>query len=94
MFSSCRHAIDQLKSAPVATDGQDAGEAVEVKWESAHGHAVASLRYGAMSRPSPTPKLRPKDVEPDDPRAAFMWKKEREYQARIKQPRYPRYGLD
>jgi hypothetical protein len=49
VFSSCTELIRQLKSAPVAADGQDAGEAVDKRWESAHGHAVASLRYGAMS---------------------------------------------
>jgi hypothetical protein len=36
------------------TGGIDAGEAVDGKWESAHGHAVASARYGGLSRPSPS----------------------------------------
>lgn len=40
-----------------------ARECVDPTWESAHGHAVASLRYGAMSRPShspiPEPELSP-----------------------------------
>jgi len=54
VFSSCEHLIEQLKSAPVATDGVQAGEAVDPKWESQHGHAHASARYGAMSRPSPS----------------------------------------
>jgi hypothetical protein len=53
VFSSCTEIVRQLKSAPVAADGQDAGEAVDKKWESEHGHAVASLRYGAMSQTGP-----------------------------------------
>jgi hypothetical protein len=55
VFKSCEHLIEQLKSAPVAEDGADFRECVDSKWESAHGHAVASLRYGAMSRPGPSP---------------------------------------
>ena len=54
VFSSCKHLIEQLKSAPVAADGVDAGEAIEPKWASAHGHAVDAARYGALSRPSPS----------------------------------------
>jgi PBSX family phage terminase large subunit len=50
----CAHLIEQLRSAPVASDGPDAGRAVEGKWEHEHGHALAALRYGAMSRPSPS----------------------------------------
>jgi PBSX family phage terminase large subunit len=53
VFSSCTELIRQLKSAPVAADGLDAGEAVDKRWESEHGHAVASLRYGAMSQTGP-----------------------------------------
>jgi phage terminase large subunit len=68
VFSSCKQLIRQLRSAPVAVDGIDAGEAVDRKWESAHGHAVAAARYGAMSRPSPSAGL--PQPEPDDPRMA------------------------
>jgi PBSX family phage terminase large subunit len=50
----CAHTVEQLKSAPVASDGPDAGRAVEGKWEHEHGHALAALRYGAMSRPAPS----------------------------------------
>ena len=71
VFSTCEHLIAQLKSAPIAEDGRDAGEAIDSKWESAHGHAVASTRYGALSRPSPSPV--PANPEPEDPRAALMW---------------------
>lgn len=54
VVSSCRHLIEQLKSAPLAADGMDAGEAVDPKWASAHGHAIDAARYGALSRPSPS----------------------------------------
>jgi phage terminase large subunit len=60
---SCVNTIEQLKSAPVASDGPDAGKAVEAKWEHEHGHAHAALRYGAMSRPAPTPAA---PQEPED----------------------------
>jgi len=63
-FSTCERLIEQLKSAPVAVDGANAGEAVDGKWESAYGHATSSARYGAMSRPSPSPM----PEEPLDPR--------------------------
>jgi hypothetical protein len=56
VFRSCKQLIAQLKSAPVAVDGVNAGECVDPKWESEHGHAHASIRYGAMSRPGPSPK--------------------------------------
>jgi PBSX family phage terminase large subunit len=51
---SCVHVVEQLRSAPVAAEGPDAGKAVDAKWEHEHGHAHAALRYGAMSRPSPS----------------------------------------
>jgi hypothetical protein len=54
VFATCRRLIDQLKSAPLAVEGLDAGEAVDPKWASAHGHAVDAARYGALSRPSPS----------------------------------------
>jgi len=63
VFNTCAHLIGQLKSAPIAAEGVNAGEAVDAKWESAHGHAVASARYGAMSRPLPSE--RPEEWEPD-----------------------------
>jgi hypothetical protein len=53
VFSSCKHLIGQLKSAPVAADGVDAGEAVDPKWATNHGHAADAARYGALSRPPP-----------------------------------------
>jgi Phage terminase large subunit len=54
VFSTCTHLIQQLKSAPVAADGVDAGEAVDPKWATNHGHAVDAARYGALSRPPPS----------------------------------------
>lgn len=52
VFRNCVHTVEQLKSAPIASEGTDAGKAVEAKWEHEHGHAHAALRYGAMSRPA------------------------------------------
>jgi hypothetical protein len=69
VFRSCVNTIEQLKSAPVASEGPDAGKAVEAKWEHEHGHAHAALRYGAMSRPSPSLPL-PQEL--DDPRAELL----------------------
>jgi hypothetical protein len=54
IFRTCKRLIEQLKSAPLAAEGVDAGEAVDSKWASAHGHAIDAARYGALSRPSPS----------------------------------------
>jgi hypothetical protein len=54
VVSTCKRLIEQFTSAPVAADGADAGEVIDGKWESAHGHAIASARYGSLSRPSPS----------------------------------------
>ncbi len=75
----CKQLIAQLKSAPIAVDGADAGECVDPQWESAHGHAVASARYGAMSRPSPSP--RPVE-EPEDWAGFRMSELLRRYESR------------
>jgi PBSX family phage terminase large subunit len=69
IFRTCENTIEQLKSAPVAADGVAAGEAVDPKWESSHGHAHAALRYGAMSRPSPSTSP---PQEPDDWRSCEL----------------------
>lgn len=59
LFSTCGHSIQQLKEAPLEESspgpyqGRFPGEAVAEKWEHNH-HAHASLRYGLMSRPSPS----------------------------------------
>jgi hypothetical protein len=74
VFHSCRELIRQLKSAPIAADGIEAGEAVDKHWEGEHGHAVAAARYGAMSRPGPSSEP---DRPPEDPRARLLWEHER-----------------
>jgi hypothetical protein len=70
VFSSCTEAVRQLTSAPVAADGVNAGECVDPGWESGRGHAHASLRYGALSRPAPSvppePSLREALLQPVD----------------------------
>jgi hypothetical protein len=68
VFATCKQLIRQLKSAPIAVEGVEIGEAVDKKWEGEHGHAVAALRYGAMRRPSPSAGL--PEPESDDPRKA------------------------
>jgi hypothetical protein len=62
VFRSCRSLIEQFRSAPVAAEGLGAGVRVDPKWESAHGHAIASARYGAMSWSLPA--KRPEEDEP------------------------------
>lgn len=48
----CGELIEQLAAAPLEEAGRRlGGKAVDGKWESAHGHAHAMLRYGVMSRP-------------------------------------------
>lgn len=69
IFKSCEQVIAQLQSAPIAKDGSDAGEAVDSKWEGAHGHAHAMLRYGVLSRPAPSTMPEP---EPSDWRTLEM----------------------
>jgi hypothetical protein len=91
VFATCRELIRQLKSAPVAADGIDVGEAVDKKWEGEHGHAVASARYGAMSRPSPAeePERPPDDPEWTDDqcaRAQYAWEREKRWEQRISEP--------
>ena len=91
VFASCRELIRQLKSAPIAEDGQEAGEAVDKHWESEHGHAVASARYGVLSRPSPAEE--PERL-PDDPawtdeqrlRAEYHWRREHRWKERVNNP--------
>lgn len=68
VFRSCKHLVAQLKSAPVVVDGVNAGECVDPRWESEHGHAHASVRYGSMSRPGPSPAPLPEL----DPRAELL----------------------
>jgi phage terminase large subunit len=69
IFKPLEQVIAQLKSAPIARDGRDAGEAVDANWEGAHGHAHAMLRYGVMSRPAPS-------LDPPRPRTQDEWQAE------------------
>jgi hypothetical protein len=87
----CRELIKQLKSAPVAAEGLEAGEAVDKRWESDHGHGVASARYGAMSRPGPSeePERPPDDPAWDDEqraKVAHMWRLEQQFKKRMNEP--------
>lgn len=77
---------EQLQDAPLEEDGKPLpGEAVDRDWERSKGHAHASLRYGVMSRPSPSEK----PVEPlPDPRAELVRKLEEERPGRRSRPPY------
>jgi len=49
---TCPELVEQLPAAPLQPiEKRLAGEIIDPDWESAYGHAVASARYGAMSRP-------------------------------------------
>lgn len=92
VMSHCTHLIEQLKEAPLEEadpgplQGPWPGEAVAGKWESAHGHAHAALRYGLMTRPSPSKEP---DRPLDDPRAEMLrqYHKQREATS-TSRPRY------
>jgi Phage terminase large subunit len=71
VFRTCRNLIDQFKSAPVAAEGLDAGEIVDPRWATSHGHAIDAARYGAMSRPSPSDEPE-RDSTLEDPRAEAL----------------------
>jgi hypothetical protein len=71
VFTTCRHLIEQFRSAPVAAEGLDAGEIVDPRWATGHGHAVDAARYGAMSRPSPSDEPG-RDPTLEDPRAEAL----------------------
>jgi hypothetical protein len=42
--------------------------------ERVNGQGIAALRFAVMSRPSPSERV---DREPDDPRAAALWRHEK-----------------
>ena len=77
VVSTCGHLIAQLQSAPLAAEGADAGEAVDPKWATAHGHAIDAARYGALSRPSPSEQPPP---SPDERQEALRRSFEAEYE--------------
>jgi hypothetical protein len=60
--------VRQLRDAPLESPESSLsrfpGEAVDQAWEGEHGHAHAALRYGLMSRPSPSRKPEPWDGTP------------------------------
>lgn len=70
-FESTKEIVKQLRDAPIedveSPLSRFPGEAVDMEWESSHGHAHAAVRYGLMSRPLPS--VEPK-AEPTDPREA------------------------
>ena len=87
----CPELVRQLQDAPLLSleSGREgAGEIVDPDWESRDGHAVAAARYGAMSRPHPTPK--PKEI-PADPRAALLQRVEERWQREAEDPYEGRY---
>lgn len=69
----CLEIVEQLQAAPllpIESGKQGAGEIVDPEWESQHGHAVAMVRYGAMSRPSPSDRPPPENphlIPPEAP---------------------------
>jgi PBSX family phage terminase large subunit len=87
LFSSCKHLIAQLKSAPVAADGVDAGEAVDPKWATNHGHAVDAARYGALSRPPPSEEPPPplQDERAEALRQTYVRERERSEEMEFEQ---------
>jgi len=68
IFDTYRNLVEQLRTAPIQKEGQDAGEAVDSAWEAVPGHAHASARYGAMGRVRPSPE--PQEDEETDAREA------------------------
>lgn len=78
IFDTCTNLIEQIQAAPTEDEGVQAGQAVSGKWESSHGHAHAAARYGVLAWPGASKLPRPEDVEPDDPRAALLWRVERQ----------------
>lgn len=68
----------------------EVAEAVDRNWEGEHGHAVASVRYGAISWPRASDP--PEDEPPDDPRAAFLWMIERREETELAEPWNDRRG--
>lgn len=73
----CLELVDQLQMAPLQPiDKADAGEKIDADWEGPHGHFCAMARYAVMSRPGASPL--PSEQEPDDQRAALLWRVRRE----------------
>lgn len=69
--------VTQLKGAPllpIDSGRRNAGEIVDPRWEGEHGHAVAALRYGVMSRPDASQRV---EQEDEDPRRRWLREVER-----------------
>jgi hypothetical protein len=88
----CPELCEQLETAPlVPADKRWAGEMIDPEWESAHGHAVASARYGATTRPAASvePELPPSNPEWSDDqtaRAEFFWELNKRRENRSNEP--------
>jgi hypothetical protein len=82
IFEGCVNLIEQLKNASVKKEGrsEDLYEIVDPDWESRHGQAHASARYGVMSRPPPAGP-EPEQI-PDDPRARLLYEVEKRRDSR------------
>ncbi len=84
---SCPNLSEQLKTAPlVPIERRHAGEMVDPDWEGPHGHAHAACRYGALSRPEASAP--PEKQEPEDPRAALLWRHEKNVEKRSRLGRF------
>jgi PBSX family phage terminase large subunit len=79
IFNHCENLIEQIRSAPIAADGNYAGRAVDRKWEGNLGHAHASLRYGALSWHKATPVWSLDQLDPEDKRAQQLFDDNRKY---------------
>lgn len=80
---SCKELIEAIVSAPLQPiDRSDAGEKIDPEWEGRHGHFTAMARYAVMSRPDASKQ--PDEVEPDDPRAALLWRHRRGAMEKVK----------
>jgi hypothetical protein len=77
VFSTCERLVEQLKSAPLSEDAraQRRGDLRQV------GVAARprdpERPYGAVTWTAPAAEQNPNDREPDDPRAAHLWRLDR-----------------
>lgn len=61
----CPELVEQLEQAPLQPlEKRHGGEIIDPEWEGRHGHAIAALRYGAMTRPQPSNEPNPEDEIP------------------------------
>jgi hypothetical protein len=89
----CPELVEQLKSAPLQpVDRRWAGEMIDPRWEGAHGHAVAAARYGAMSRPGPSPEPE-KPIESEAERIAWLQQQALKRWSEPRESRSPAFQL-